>query len=504
MAIVQSSLRETFPAEVEAAAAHLMPVTECLDDRKDLRHLPHVTIDGETARDFDDAVCVERTADGYTLYVSIADVGHYVEPGSPIDLEAYQRGTSVYLPDRVLPMLPERLSNDLCSLVPDQDRPAFTAMLRYDNQGHRTGQRYCKSLIRSRRRFTYTTVHQLVYLQDPQIRAAHADLAPMLELGKELAALLKKRRIERGSLEFNLPEPQVALDQDKVIAISLAERNQAHMLIEDFMLAANEAVAETLAQAGKPVLYRIHEYPDPGKLDTFTDAAKALGLRLPQSAVNPAWFALVIDQARNSPAEYIVNNLLLRTMQQARYSPENKGHFGLAAEFYLHFTSPIRRYPDLVAHRVLHALLTGQSGAMPPPVLPEEANGLTEAGTHLSQCERKAIDIERNVHARCSALFLMDRIGEAFEAIISGVTAFGLYIALDGSYINGSVPLTAMTDDYYLHDSRRYRLIGERSNKMYQLGDRVRVCLDHVDLAGKRLNFSLLPARPKEAEEKGA
>jgi ribonuclease R len=493
MAIIQSALRETFPAEVEAEAAQLTAVSECTEGRTDLRHLPHVTIDGETARDFDDAICVEPTGGGFILYVSIADVSHYVQTGSPIDREAYLRGTSVYLPDRVLPMLPERLSNDLCSLVPDQDRPAFTAILSFDAQGRRTGERYTRSLIRSCRRFTYTTVNQLLYLNDPEVRATHADLVPMLEQAKKLSALLKSYRTERGSLDFNIPEPQIALDGEQVASITLAERNQAHSLIEDCMLAANEAVAETLAKANKPVLYRIHERPDPTKLETFTDAAKALGLHLPQSEVNPAWFAQVIRQAHSSPAEYIVNNLLLRTMQQARYSPENTGHFGLAAAFYLHFTSPIRRYPDLVAHRVLQALLTGQTEHTPAPI-PGEGKTLADAGLHLSQCERKAIDIERNVHSRCAALFLIDKTGEIFGAIISGVTAFGLYLTLDESYISGMVPLTSMTDDYYLHDSRRYRLIGERSNKMYQLGDRVLVRLDHVDLQNKRLNFSLVPA----------
>jgi ribonuclease R len=504
MAVIQSSLREVFPAEVEAEAARLTPVTECADGRVDLRHLPHVTIDGETARDFDDAVCVERTGAGYLLYVSIADVGHYVQTGSLIDREAYLRGTSVYLPDRVLPMLPERLSNDLCSLVPNQDRPAFTAMLSFDAKGKRTGEKYARSLITSCRRFTYTTINQLLYLQDPEVRAAHADLMPMLEHARNLVALLKHRRSERGSLDFNIPEPQVTLDGDKVASITLAERNQAHLLIEDCMLAANEAVAETLARARKPVLYRIHERPDPAKLDAFTDAAKALGLFLPQSEVDPAWFAQVIKQAHNSPAEYIVNNLLLRTMQQARYSPENTGHFGLAAEYYLHFTSPIRRYPDLVAHRALQALLAGQTEHAPSPI-PGEGKTLAEAGQHLSQCERKAIEVERNVHARCSALFLMDRIGETFGAIISGVTAFGLYLTLDESYISGMVPLTSMTDDYYLHDARRHRLIGERSNRMRQLGDHVEVRLDHVDLLNRRLSFSLvLPtaAKLQEKEEK--
>jgi ribonuclease R len=491
MAIFQSGLRDRFPAEVEAEAAALIAVTECQEDRVDLRHLPHVTIDGETAKDFDDAICVERTTEGFTLHVSIADVAHYVRPDSPIDREAYLRGTSVYLPDTVLPMLPERLSNDLCSLVPHQDRPAFTVTLTYDNQGRRTGQHYTKSMIRSHQRFTYTAVYQLLNRVDAEMQSAHADLAPMLDLARELTALLKKHRTARGSLEFNIPEPQVTLANDHVASIALAERNEAHMLVEDCMLAANEAVAETLARTERAVLYRIHENPDPTKLETFTDTVKALGLILPEAEITPAWFAQVISQAHNAPAEYIVNTLLLRTMQQARYAPENVGHFGLAAPFYLHFTSPIRRYPDLIAHRVLHDLLTGQfSGARALPC-PEEDKDPVRAGLHLSQCERKAIDAERNAHVRMAALFLLDRIGDSFTAIISGVTSFGLYIALEDNFISGSIPLTSMTDDYYLYDARRHRLIGENNNTVYQLGNRVIVRLDHVDLAGKRLIFSL-------------
>lgn len=502
MAIIQAGLRESFPQPVLAEVEKLGEVRSCADGRVDLRHLAHVTIDGETARDFDDAICVEQTAEGFTLYVSIADVSHYVRPGSEVDKEAYLRGTSVYLPDRVLPMLPERLSNHLCSLVPDQDRAAFTAELHFDREGRRTGEHYHKSLIRSGKRFTYTIVDQLLYQKDPQCRTEHAALLPMLERASHLAALLKKRRVERGSLEFNIPEPGIALDKDAVASIVLAKRNQAHMLIEDFMLAANEAVAETLAKAGKPVLYRIHEYPDPNKLETFTEAAKALGFNLPRSEVNPAWFAQVIAQAKNSPTEYIVNSLLLRTMQQARYSPENVGHFGLAAGFYLHFTSPIRRYPDLVAHRVLQTLLRPAASTSSERPLPEADADLGEAGLHLSQCERKAVDIERNVHARCSALFLKDRIGETFGAIISGVTAFGLFIVLDECYISGAIPVVSLTDDYYLHDARRYRLIGERSNQIYQLGDRVTVRLEEVNLTSKRITFALvLPVKEEGSPE---
>ncbi len=487
MAIQQFSLHEQFPVAAEEEASRLLPVTQAQGDRIDLRHVLHVTIDGEDARDFDDAICVERRKDGFVLYVSIADVGFYVQPGSSIDQEAYLRGTSIYLPDRVLPMLPERLSNDLCSLMPDTDRPAFTAVLEFDNTGQRMAERYHKSLIRSKKRLTYTTVNQILSDHDQEVRSAHAELVPMLEQANHLAALLNNHRARRGSLDFNLPEPVISLQGDRVVNISQAERYEAHLLIEAFMLAANEAVAESLSKAKLPVLYRIHEPPDPAKLETFTDAAHALGIHTPRSAMGPSWFAQIIAQAKHSPSEYIVNSLLLRTLQQARYSPENTGHFGLAAPYYLHFTSPIRRYPDLIAHRVLQALLTGTAGQ---PLTPQQKTDLVEAGTHLSQCERKAIDVERNIHARCSALYLLDQVGNVFTGIISGVSASGLYIMLDDSFISGMIPLSSMTDDYYLYDSRRYRLIGENRHQIYQLGNRVHVRLDRVDLLDKQLSFS--------------
>lgn len=268
------------------------------------------------------------------------------------------------------------------------------------------------------------------------------------------------------------------------------------MLVEDFMLAANEAVAESLSRAGRPVLYRIHEYPDLTKLETFTEAAKAMGLQLPKAPVNPAWFARVLAQVRSTPSEYVVNTLLLRTMQQARYSPENAGHFGLAAGFYLHFTSPIRRYPDLIVHRVLQAQLANEAADGRRLPFPARESSFVEAGIHLSQRERRAIEVERNVHARLSVLFLLDRAGETFTAIISGVTSFGLFVALEEVFVSGSVPLKTMTDDYYLFDGRRFRLVGEASHRIYQLGQRVIVRLEQADLANRRLTFALLGEAP--------
>lgn len=492
MATHQLSLPLEFPPKVREEADKLSPLTTVEQDRRDLRNIKHITIDGATARDFDDAVCVEKTKTGFRLFVSIADVSHYVQPGSAIDKEAYKRGTSVYFPNMVLPMLPERLSNDLCSLVPDQDRPAFTAILDFDRQGKQIKSEYCRSMIRSQQRFTYDTVHEILYLKDKGLQSKHKDLLPMLSTAEQLSNLLRKQREQRGSLGFTIPEAAITIENDKISSISHIERNQAHLLIEDFMLAANEAVAETLALANQDVLYRIHEKPDSEKVKTFTEAASAMGLVLAKTEIDPLWFAGVLDEVRDKPAQYVINNLLLRTMQQARYSPVNMAHFGLAASYYLHFTSPIRRYPDLIAHRVIGNFLIKESRqGQPLPVIAGKKN-LDEAAIHLSQQERRAVDGERDVRARLSCIYLIDKIGEEFDAVISGVSGFGLYIELLDMFISGLIPIGDMKDDYYVLDSRAHRLIGERTNNIFQMGNQVRVRLERVDLASKRILFSLL------------
>lgn len=488
MAIEQFELPLTFPAAVLQEAEKLAAISESEEGRKDLRKIKHVTIDGETAKDFDDAIAVEKTKNGYRLYVSIADVSHYVRAGSAIDREAYQRGTSVYFPNLVLPMLPERLSNDLCSLVPDQDRPAFTAILDFNAVGKRTGQQFCKSMIRSRQRFTYTAVRQILYDRDPAAKKFHKPLMPMLEAAGELVDLLNRHRTKRGSIGFNIPEPEIRLDGDRIEAIARAERNKAHQLVEEFMLAANEAVAETMDREKEKVLYRIHEKPDPEKVAKFTEATASMGLPLPSGDQSPAWFAMVVKEAQHSPAEYVINNLMLRTMQQARYSPENVGHFGLAAEYYLHFTSPIRRYPDLVAHRVLQNFL-GRSGKK-VPLLPDRI-ALPDAGIHLSKRERVSVDVERNTQARLSALFLREHIGEEFDAVISGVSTFGMFVELRDSFISGAIPVGEMKDDYYILDTRSHKYVGELSARTFQMGDLVRVRLEQVDMLRKKITFSI-------------
>lgn len=488
LAILRHSLREEHPAEVLAETQQLVPITACEPGRTDLRHIPHVTIDGETARDFDDAVAVSEEADGYTLHVSIADVSHYVRPGTALDHEAYARGTSVYLPDRVLPMLPERLSNDLCSLVPRQDRPTLTCIIRYDRGGTRRDIELCRSMIRSRHRLTYTLVHELLAGQRPPA-AELTEVMPMLSAAGQLAKLLHQHRLARGSIGFTLPEPQIVLDEaGALVDLRRRERNPAHQLIEEFMLAANEAVAETLDRRGSPFLFRIHEQPDPQKVSAFHASAVTLGLRMPMpsAAPEPAWFAKVLHAAAEGPKAYVINNLMLRTMQQARYWPENKGHFGLAATWYTHFTSPIRRYPDLMVHRALAAMLAGKTTDSLAASAP-----LTEAGTHLSQRERISVEVERDVQARCAVLFLQERIGEEFEAIISGIAPFALFVELTGHFISGAILVQDLPRDAYQHDPTRHALHGQQRGKSWHLGDMVRVRLVRADSQTRRINFVL-------------
>ena len=489
-------LPHQFSAEIEQQLAAVSGKVEAEPGRLDLRGTLHITIDGETARDFDDAVAIETTAKGYRLYVSIADVSHYVSEGSPLDGEAYLRGTSVYFPTMVVPMLPERLSNDLCSLVPNQDRYAFTAILDFDKQGRVQDKRFNKSVICSRYRMTYTLVSQIVIDQDQAVRSQYPELLDPLAEMEKLARLLLGERMARGSIGFELPEAFVEVDEDDTVKdISRRERNFAHQIIEEFMLAANEAVAHAMDDKHLTRgLYRIHETPDPLKVAEFAQFAKTMGLAIPEEAAGtPAWFGRVLELGKGSPQEYIVNNLLLRTMKQARYSSENVGHFGLAASHYCHFTSPIRRYPDLMVHRALAGFLSAGAKKSGKKVAAgkgeaEQGEGMG-AGEFLSSRERVAVDAEREMVDRLKVRYMQDKIGESFDAIISGVASFGLFVELIDSFISGAVAVTDLTDDYYTLDERNHRLIGKRSNRIYQIGTLVRVTLSSVEKARRRINF---------------
>jgi ribonuclease R len=468
-------------AEAEAVSSKVVPV----EGRTDLRDIFHVTIDGITARDFDDAVCVEETKKGYRLYVSIADVGHYVRPGSALDREAYKRGTSVYFPSGVIPMLPERLSNGLCSLNPDEDRYAFCAILEFDQTGKRISSRFCRALIRSRHRLTYEYVWGMIdgtLTKKEHIRELEEPVARMAKLGK----ILEKRRFSRGAIGFELPEVEIIMgDDDQVESLFKRERNAAHKLIEEFMLAANEAVASHLAEKKVGILYRIHETPDPLKVEDFAKFASNFLSPMPENAVTPQWFNKILDLARDTPREYVVNNLLLRTMKQARYSPENVGHFGLSADFYAHFTSPIRRYPDLQVHRALASFLAGDKDHI------KQLGKLDEMGEFLSKRERIAVDAERDISNRLKARYISQHIGESFSGIISGVTSWGLFVELD-LMVSGVVAIDDLTDDTYFFEENMHRLVGRHTGQHHQLGDLVIVRVEHVDLATFRVNFVLV------------
>ncbi|MDF1614231.1 ribonuclease R [Desulfurivibrio dismutans] len=502
MAIRSFELSHKFDDELLAEAEDLKAGVRLTKDREDLRGIPHVTIDGEDARDFDDAVAVEPLDNGgFRLYVSIADVSHYVRPGSRLDSEAYARGTSVYFPGRVLPMLPERLSNNLCSLMPGVDRCTFTAVIDFDRQGRRRKAKFHRSLIKSRHRLTYNQVRAILEDREPELCRRYEDVLTGLEQLQELAACLNRVRMARGSIGFEIPEADIHVDDDgQVDVIRRSERNVAHKLVEECMLAANEAVAEFLERKGAEVLYRIHEDPDPVKVGEFAEFARAMGLDVPDNPDGPGWFGKALKLAAGTPREYIVSSLLLRSMQQARYAPENVGHFGLAATHYTHFTSPIRRYPDLMVHRALAKLLgvaskprgkktdLGPSGGLAP------GHSVDEAGIWLSRRERLAVDAERNVNDRLAALYMTDRVGEEFEAVVSGVGSFGVFIELIEIMLSGAVALSEMKDDYYEVEEKSHRLIGRRHGKIYQIGDPVRVRLVEVDQRRRRLNFTLAPA----------
>ena len=443
-------------------------------NRVDLRNIPHITIDGETARDFDDAVAVIKQKDGWRLYVSIADVSHYVEVGSALDRDAYERGTSVYFPGTVIPMLPEKLSNNLCSLVPNEDRLTVTAILDFTSQGRLKKKSFCRSTINSKYRFTYNKVSKLLDEGTCSDEKALGFL-PMLEDAQALATQLKKNRTKRGALGFTIPETIINLkNKDEIESISRVTTNFAHKIIEEFMLSANEAVAEFFTEQNIASLYRIHEQPDEEKIKEFNTYTHNLGIKLPQPDSSPGWFARVIELSKDSPKEYVINNLLLRSMKQAKYSVNNLGHFGLAATDYTHFTSPIRRYPDLMVHRELCKLVDKTSRD-------KKNRSAAKSGDFLSNRERAAIKAGRELDDRLKCIFMEKHIGESFEAIVSGVTDSALYFELVDIPISCTASIGDLKDDIYLFEYRSHTLIGQNFGIHYHLGETMTVTISRID-----------------------
>ena len=456
------------------------------EDRLDLRGTTHVTIDGEFAKDFDDAVYVEKSRKGYTLYVSIADVSHYVPKDSPLDREAYERGTSVYFPGKVLPMLPEVLSNGICSLKPDEDRLTVTAVIEFTKNGEITGTAFHKSIIRSAARLTYTQVEDALVKKDRKTRKDIKHLLPMLSLMADLARLLAGKREERGSLDFDLPEPEVMLDIEGGIKdILRAERLFSHRIIEEFMIAANEAVARFLSELEAPAVYRVHEPPEKEKLRDLEKLLDTFSVPHKGSIKDIKSLRSILDTVKDREYEFLINRVLLRTMKQARYSPLNKGHFGLASDCYLHFTSPIRRYPDLICHRALKSALAGGSAY-------KTEKELDPLAIHLSEKERIAMDAERELEDRVRVLFMKDKIGEEYEGIITHITSYGIFVEPFDVFVEGIVLLSELYDDYYLFQEDKYRLIGRRTRKIFRIGDRVRIKVALADVEKNLLHFTFV------------
>ncbi len=494
-------LPDVFPPDVEAEAARVPTDVRPADiaGRTDFRPWDTVTVDPETARDHDDAISLDRLDEGgWRLAVHIADVAHYVRPGSLLDQEAYLRGTSVYFPDRVVPMLPHALSSNICSLVEAQERLTQTVVLDLDARGVVRKTTFHDGVIKSRAKMSYQQVQQIVD-GDPELRARFAPLIPLFERMDELAKLMRKRRYERGSLDFDLPEPKLVLDAaGEMTAIVASERLDSMRVIEEFMLAANEAVAARLSDAGMPALYRIHEQPDPERVEEFADLVASFGYRVPQDleGIRPQDFQLILRQIAGKPEEKLISYLLLRTMKLARYHEENLGHFGLATDMYAHFTSPIRRYPDLVVHRALRALREKKG---PDALLAELPADLAEMGQHLSDMERRATDAERELIEWKKVRFMADKLGEIFKGYVTGVQAFGLFVELDEVYVQGLVHVSSMTDDYYQFNEKAHTLKGENTDKAYRLGDRVEVQVVKVDLEQRKIDFALVDVLERAA-----
>ncbi len=461
--------------------------------RTDFRGVPTVTIDGEHARDFDDAITIEKLPNGNAwLGVHIADVSHYVRDGSALDREAYERGTSVYFPERAVHMFPSELATGLCSLNPHVDRLVQSCLMEIDRQGRVVRHEFHDGVINSTERMTYAAVNGILTDRDPDLMRHYAALVPMFEQMRELFQILNDARRLRGSIDFDLNEAEVVVDEGGVIeAIIALERNVAHRLIEEFMLLANETVASHLEEQAAPSLYRVHEEPDILKVEKFEEFISGFGYSLgaPLDAVRPRHFQKLLERIHGKPEEKPIAFLMLRTMQKARYEPENLGHFGLATSSYTHFTSPIRRYPDLVVHRALRAV---RHGELNEEAREERREELPETARHTSDMERRADDAERELLQWKKVKFMADKVGDEFEGYVTGVAAFGLFIQLIEHYVEGLVHVSTMADDYYRFIEGAHTLRGENTRKDYRLGDHVKVQVIRVNMDVRQIDLGLV------------
>jgi ribonuclease R len=516
--IRKNRIRHIFP---EAALAEAEVIDESINERhlagrEDLRSVLTITIDGETARDFDDAVSLEELPNGRLLLgVHIADVSYYVREGTVLDDEALMRGTSVYFPERAIPMLPERLSNDICSLRPRVDRLTMSALIVLHQNGRIADYRLTPSVIHSRERMTYTLVNEIITNPDGKTARDFENVKDMILAMHRLTKVLIKRREERGAIDFDLPEAELRFnDEGQIGGIVRSERNIAHRLIEEFMLLANETVATHLESLNVPLLYRIHEEPNPERIEEFAEIAKSFGHKFSMHGPVPQkGFQQLTRQIEGTPEERMLSYLMLRSMQRARYSPHNAGHYGLAMKTYTHFTSPIRRYPDLVVHRTLrevidqgrtnpevsnldlgakHAIKRLASPVFEESIETERRAALEVVGELASEKERIAADAERELMDWRKAEFMADRVGEEFDGFITGVKEYGFYVELEEFFVEGLVHLSTLVDDSYEYQEHKHRLVGKRTRAVFRLGDRVRIAVNRVDRARHLIDFSVV------------
>ncbi|MDS9996117.1 ribonuclease R [Bacillus atrophaeus] len=479
-----------------------------LKDRRDLRDQIIVTIDGADAKDLDDAVTVTKLENGnYKLGVHIADVSHYVTENSPIDKEALERGTSVYLVDRVIPMIPHRLSNGICSLNPKVDRLTLSCEMTINKQGQVVEHEIFQSVIKTTERMTYSDVKKILVDDDEELKTKYEQLVPMFKDMEKLAEILRGKRMERGAVDFDFKEAKVLVDEDGAAKdVVIRERSVAEKLIEEFMLVANETVAEHFHWMNVPFIYRIHEEPNAEKLQKFLEFVTTFGYVVKGTAgnIHPRALQSILEAVRDRPEETVVSTVMLRSMKQAKYDPESLGHFGLSTEFYTHFTSPIRRYPDLIVHRLIRTYLI--NGKVDEATREKWAERLPEIADHTSTMERRAVDAERETDDLKKAEFMLDKIGEEFDGMISSVTNFGMFVELPNT-IEGLIHVSFMTDDYYRFDEQHFAMIGERTGNVYRIGDEITVKVVDVNKEERNIDFEIVgmkgtPRRPKDTDNR--
>jgi ribonuclease R len=499
--IYKHGIKIDFPEEVMAHANQVPDKIHPseLENRRDLRDEIIITIDGADAKDLDDAVHVKRLDNGnYKLIVSIADVSYYVEENSPIDKEAFERGTSVYLTDRVIPMIPHRLSNGICSLNPQVDRLTLSCEMEIDPEGKVVNHDIFASVIRTAERMTYFDVNQILVKDNEELKEKYAHIVPMLKDMEELAEILRNKRMKRGAIDFDFKEAKVLVDSDgKAIDVVLRERSVAERLIEEFMLVANETVAEHFHWLQLPFIYRIHEDPKPEKLQNFFEFIANMGyfVRGTANDIHPKALQAILEEVKGKDEDIVISKLMLRSMQQAKYAPHCLGHFGLSTEFYTHFTSPIRRYPDLIVHRLIRTYLINKQ--LDGKTIETWKEKLPEIATHTSAMERRAVDAERETDDLKKAEFMLSKLGEEFDGIISSVTNFGLFVELPNT-VEGLVHVSDLTDDYYHFDERSYAMIGERTGNVFRIGDEITVRCVNVNVDERAVDFEVVGMKPRK------